>query len=306
MKIIIVPGPGTKAFSRERPCPTIYKNPNCVELFSCPTISKISETCPLPDKTNPHMYLTWSPLVPGSDHLHLTPDQPSTKGILSQFKSLPPTSTPTTLKGTTPPRRQVPKNTHVHMHLSWNPRVLDSNHWHYTQACPSQGWPSNHWHYTQGWPSHHPKGDHSSQETGTRQDTCPHVPKLIPSSSSLKSLASYSRLALCQRNPLPIQIPPTYIHSRHPKGDHSSQETGTRQDPCSRAPELIPSSSRLRSLTSYPRLALCQRNPLQIRIPPTYSHSSHPTGDHSSQETGTRQEPSSHVPKLIPLSCELR
>jgi len=26
-KIIIVPGPGTKAFSRERACPTIYKSP---------------------------------------------------------------------------------------------------------------------------------------------------------------------------------------------------------------------------------------------------------------------------------------
>ena len=45
-KIIIVPGPGTNAFSRERPCPTIYKNPNCVELISCPTISKILGTCP--------------------------------------------------------------------------------------------------------------------------------------------------------------------------------------------------------------------------------------------------------------------
>jgi len=50
-KITIVPGPGTKAFSREESCPTIYKNPNCDELFTCPTISKIpgtlSHTCTL-------------------------------------------------------------------------------------------------------------------------------------------------------------------------------------------------------------------------------------------------------------------
>ena len=44
--IIIVPGPGTKAISRQKPCPTIYENPNCVELFSYPTISKIPGTCP--------------------------------------------------------------------------------------------------------------------------------------------------------------------------------------------------------------------------------------------------------------------
>ena len=41
------------------------------------------------------------------------------------------------------------------------------------------------------------------------------------------------------------------------------------------APGLKPSSFRLRSLASYPRPALCQRNPLAIQIPPTYSHSRH-------------------------------
>jgi len=113
---------------------------------------------------------------------------------------------------------------------------------------------------------------------------------MIPSSFRLRSLASYSRLALCQRNPLPIQIPPTYSHSSHPKGDHSSQETGSRQNPCSHAPKLISSSSKLRSLALYPRLVLCQRNPLPIQIPPTYSHARHPTGDHSSQRNRFRQD----------------
>jgi len=46
-KITIVPGPGTKAFSLEEPCPTIHKNPNCDELFTCPTISKIPGTLSL-------------------------------------------------------------------------------------------------------------------------------------------------------------------------------------------------------------------------------------------------------------------
>jgi hypothetical protein len=119
----------------------------------------------------------------------------------------------------------------------------------------------------------HPTRDHTSQETGSRQDTCSHVPKLIPSSSRLRSLALYPRTALCQRNPLPIQTPPTSSNSRHPTQDHSTQESGTRQDPCSHAPKLIPSSSRLRSLASYSVLALCQRNPPPTQIPPTYSHS---------------------------------
>ena len=110
--------------------------------------------------------------------------------------------------------------------------------------------------------------------TGTRQDPCPHAPGLKPSSLRLRSLASYPRPALCQRNPLPIRIPPTYSHSSHPTGDHSSQETGTRQDPCPQAPKLIPSSFRLRSLASYPKQALCQSNPLPIQTPPTY----HTTG----------------------------
>jgi len=148
--------------------------------------------------------------------------------------------------------------------------------------------------------------NHSSQETGTRQDPCSHAPELIPSSFRLRSLASYPRLALFQRNPLPIQIPLTYNQSHHPTGDHSSQETGSRQDPCSHVPKLIPSSLRLRSLTSYPRLALCQRNPLPTQFPPTYSHSSHPTRDHSSQETGTRQDPCPHPPDLISSSFKLR
>ena len=101
----------------------------------------------------------------------------------------------------------------------------------------------------------HHTGDHSSQETGTRQDPCPHAPELIPSRIGLRSLASYPRLALCQRNPLPIQTNPTYSHSCHPTGDHSSQETGTRQDPCPHVPELIPSSFRIKLLSSYPRPA---------------------------------------------------
>ena len=65
------------------------------------------------------------------------------------------------------------------------------------------------------------------QTRSTRQDPCPHAPELKPSSFRIRSLASYPRPVLCQRNPLPIQIPPTYSHSRHPTGDHSSQETGT-------------------------------------------------------------------------------
>jgi len=154
--------------------------------------------------------------------------------------------------------------------------------------------------------SSHPKEDHSSLETGSRQNPCSHAPELISSSSRLRSLALYPRLVLCQRNPLPIQIPPTYSHSCHPTGDHSSQRNRFRQDPLPHAPELMPSSFRLRSLASYPRLALCQRNPLPIQIPPTYSQSCHPTGDHSSQETGTRQDPCSHAPELIPSSLRLR
>jgi len=103
------------------------------------------------DKTHTHMYLSWSPRVLNSDDWHYTQGWPSTKGILSQFKSLPPTATPATLKRTTPPR-----------------------------------------------------------ETGSRQDPCSHTFKLIHSSFRLRSLALYPRPALCQRNPLPIQIPPTY------------------------------------------------------------------------------------------------
>jgi len=182
------------------------------------------------------------PRVLGSDHWHHTPGWPSAKEIISQFKSLPPTATPATLQGTTPPR-----------------------------------------------------------ETGWRQDPCSHAPELIPSSSRLRSLASYPRLALCQTNPLPIQIPPTYSHSRHPTGDHSSQETGSRQDPCSHAPELIPSSFGLRSLTSYPRLAFCQRNHLPIQIPHTYSHSRHPTGDHSSQGNRFQTRPMFTCTRADPL-----
>jgi len=127
--------------------------------------------------------------------------------------------------------------------------------------------------------SRHPTGDHSSQETDTRQDPCPHAPELKPANLRLRSLASYLMPAPCQRNPLPTRIPPTYSHSRHPTGDHSSQETGSTQDPCPHAPYKSPSSFGLRSLASYPRPALCQRNPLPIRIPSTYSHSRHPTGD---------------------------
>jgi len=47
LKKHLCPSPGTKAFSRESPCPTIYKNPFCLELFSCPTISIKAGTCPL-------------------------------------------------------------------------------------------------------------------------------------------------------------------------------------------------------------------------------------------------------------------
>jgi len=120
------------------------------------------------------------------------------------------------------------------------------------------------------------QGTTPPRETGSRQDPCSHAPELIPSSSRLRSLALYSRVALCQRNPLPIQTPPTYSHSNHPTGDHSSQETGTRKDPSPHVPKLKLVSLRLRSLELYSRLALCQRNPLPIQIPPTYSHSRHP------------------------------
>jgi len=136
----------------------------------------------------------------------------------------------------------------------------------------------------------HPTGDHSSKETGTRQDPCPHAPNLT-SNSRLRSLTSYPGLALCQRNPLPTQIPPTHSNSRHLTWDHSLQENGTRQDPCPHAPELNPQSLRLRSLALYSRLALCQRNPLPIQIPPTYSHCRHPKGDHSSKRNRFQTRP---------------
>ena len=152
-------------------------------------------------------------------------------------------------------------------------------------------------------------------------------------------MALYSRLALCQRNPPPIQIPPTYSHSNHHTGDHSSQgnryqtrpmftctqlkslppttnchptpdsssqETGNRQDPCPHTPVLNLSSFRLRSLTLYPRLALYQRNPLPIQIPPTSSNSHHLTWDHSLLETGTKQDPCPHTPQLKPPSLRFR
>jgi len=122
----------------------------------------------------------------------------------------------------------------------------------------------------------------------------------------LRSLALYSRLAHCQRNPLPIQIPPTYIHSHHPKEDHAYQRNRYQTRPMFTCTRADPQSLRLRPLASYPRLALCQRNPLPIRIAPTYNHSRHPKGDHSSQETGTRQDPFSHAPDMIPSSFRLR
>jgi len=58
---------------------------------------------------------------------------------------------------------------------------------------------------------------------------------------SLTYIEVYPRLALSQRNPLPIQIPPTYSHSRHPKGDHSSQGNRFQTRPmftCTRADPL--------------------------------------------------------------------
>jgi len=101
---------------------------------------KLTTTPPrrqVPDKTHVHMHPSWSPRVLDSDHWHHTPDWPSSKGILSQFKYLLPTTNLTTLQGTTPPRRQVPDKTHVHMYPSWSPRVLDSDHWHHTPRWPS-------------------------------------------------------------------------------------------------------------------------------------------------------------------------
>ena len=70
------------------------------------------------------------------------------------------------------------------------------------------------------------------QVTGTRQDPCPHAPGLNPSSFRLRSLASYPRPALCQRIPLPIQIPPTYSQSRHPSADVAA---GARRGRAARA-----------------------------------------------------------------------
>jgi len=191
------------------------------------------------------MYPSLSPPVLGSDHWHHTQGWSSAKGILSQFKFLPATGTPNTLHRTTPPRNQGPDKTHVHMHPSWSPRVLGSDHWYHAQCWPSaKGILSQ---FKSLPPTATPntlQGTTPPRETGTRQDPHPHVNMLIPSNSRLRSLALYSRMVLCQRNPLPIQIPPIYNHSWYPTGDHSSQETGTRQDPCSHVPELIPSSFR--------------------------------------------------------------
>ena len=143
------------------------------------------------------------------------------------------------------------------------------------------------------------QGTTPHRETGSRQDPFPHEPKLIPSSSQLRSLASYSRLALCQRNPLPIQIPLTYSHSCNPTGDHSSQETGTRQYPCPHAPEVKPrvlGSDHWHYTQGWPTAKgiLSQFKFLPPTSTPTTLKRTTPT-----RETGTRQDPCSHVPELI-------
>ena len=59
----------TKTFSRENACPIIYQYPDFVELFSCPLISRVPETCP-PGSASwvPFDRRTWRHLFLGIDH----------------------------------------------------------------------------------------------------------------------------------------------------------------------------------------------------------------------------------------------
>jgi len=122
-------------------CPPAKENHSQFEsLPPTATPATLQGTTPsrreVPDKTHVHMHPSRPPRVLGSDHWHHNPGWPSAKGILSQFESLPPTATPATLQGTTPPRRQVPDKTHAHMHPGWAPRVLGSDHGIIPQAGP--------------------------------------------------------------------------------------------------------------------------------------------------------------------------
>ena len=73
--------------------------------------------------------------------IHRSKSYPKTSVIKTRRQSFDPQTRPNQIKSlkltTTPPRRQVPDKTHVHMHPSWSPRVLDSDHWHHTPGWPS-------------------------------------------------------------------------------------------------------------------------------------------------------------------------
>jgi len=121
---------------------------------------------------------------------------------------------------------------------------------------------------------------------------------------TLKSLRSYPRPALCQRDPLPIQILPTYNHSHHSRGNYMTPVTRIHKRPISKCtrPEpllLLPSDH------SYFRPALCQRIPLPIQISSTYRHSRHPRGDDMTRSHAQTKSQSQNAPDLDPSSVSL-
>ena len=88
----------------------------------------------------------------------------------------------------------------------------------------------------------------------------------------LASRSSYPRPALCQRNPPSIQTPATYSPCRHGLGTWwISVATITPSEvPTAHGPGRNLWSFRLALRSSYPRPALCQRNPPSIQTPATY------------------------------------
>jgi len=78
------------------------------------------------------------------------------------------------------------------------------------------------------------------------KDQSQNAPRPERSHITLKSLRSYPRPTLCQRNPFPIQIPPTYNHSHHSRGNNMTPVTRIHKRPISKCtrPEpllLLPS-----------------------------------------------------------------
>jgi len=154
------------------------------------------------------------PRVSDSDPCHHTPGWPSVQGFLSQFKSLPPTTTPATREGTMCPRWQEPNNTHVHMHPPWKPscyqtQILDI----IPQALPlpkDSSPNSNPLPPTPTPPTLEGTMCPRWQGTRTRMCTC-----LWDKQFEFQVEILDIILQACPRIPLPIQITPTYSHSSH-------------------------------------------------------------------------------------------